>query len=55
MTEESCLYERLVSFCLFRHSEKKMKIGFALCVMVINHLLDNAALKSTRQRFDCLL
>jgi len=32
-----------------------MKTGFAVCVTVINHLLDNAALKGTRHQFSCLL
>jgi len=32
-----------------------MKKIFAFCVMVINHLLDDVALKGTRQRFNCLL
>jgi len=36
---------------LFHHSEKSLKARPGLCVKVISHLLDNATLKVTRQRF----
>ena len=41
--------------CGFRHSEKSMKSGLAVCKTLINYFLDKVALKGTRQRFKCFL